>query len=61
MVIGDLVQFKYHYEIAGRVHIRKGDLGIIKESESNTYGIYHFRTGKTIYLKKYNLNILEEL
>lgn len=61
MVIGDLVRFKYHYEITGRVHIRKGDLGLIKEKEPNRYGIYHFRTSETIYLKEYNLRILEEL
>jgi len=61
MVVGDLIKFKYNYEQLGRVYIRKGDLGLIKEEISDSYGIFHFRTGTTIYLKRYNLNITEEL
>ena len=61
MAIGDLVKFKYHYKKAGDFSITKGDLGLIKEEHSSLFGIYHFRTGKIIYFKKYNIHILEVL
>jgi len=59
MVVGDLVRFKFNFELDSGKFIKSGDLGII-ESKALWYShVLHIGSGEYILLEKNNIEKLE--
>ena len=59
MVVGDLIRFKFNFELSSGKFIKSGDLGII-ESKAMWYShVLHINSGEYILLEKNNIEKLE--
>ena len=59
MVVGDLVRFKFHFELDSGKFIKSGDLGIIESKALWYSSILHIKSGECILLDKNNIEKME--
>ena len=59
MVIGDLVKFKFTFELASGRFIKPGELGIIKSKAMWYIYVHHIDSGECITVKESNVKKLE--
>ena len=60
MVAGDLVKFRFTFELPSGRLIRPGDIGIIESKAMWYVHVLHVGTGEYITMKEDNLTKLEE-
>tara|TARA_R100000458_G_C8249027_1_gene226323 strand:+ start:201 stop:386 length:186 start_codon:yes stop_codon:yes gene_type:complete len=61
MVVGDLVKFKFTFELPGGKFINRGDIGIIESKAMWWVNILHVDSGEYITTKQSSIEKLEEL
>ena len=61
MVTGDLVKFKFTFELASGRLIKPGELGIIKSKAMWYIYVLHIDSGECITMKETNVRKLEEI
>ena len=59
MVTGDLVKFKFTFELASGTLIKPGELGIIKSKAMWYIYVLHVNSGECITVKEANVKKLE--
>ena len=60
MGIGDIVTFKFQYETKPDVFIYPGEIGLIKSKALWYVTVLHFKSGREIFLKEDEIEIMED-
>lgn len=60
MGIGDIVKFKFQYETGPDNFIYPGEIGLIKSKALCYITVLHLKSGREVFLKKDEIEILED-